>query len=617
MSGIFGVIDPTHKINSQALIDKMGQTMCHRDWFTSRYFNSKSDNLALGHIGIGIFNQTPQPVWNSERTIALVLAGEFYNFPHHTKEADDTNSDEQLALRLYQQHGENFVEHLNGVFIIGIWDKAKQRMVIVNDRFGLYPLYYSHYDHGLIFAPEMKGVLAHPTLPRKLDLTALTQYMRFQQLLGQRTFFEDVTLLPPASVMTYCLSDRSLQIHPYWTVDEIPHRPNVNFSEAIEEGEYLFRQAVERLSDDPYRVGVYLSGGLDSRAILNFIKQRPVASITYGVHNCRDVYYAKQVADALGSNHYWHDLPNGDWVKQHVDFHLTLTEGFHSWIHAHGISTLPLAREVMEVNLTGWDGGTVMGHADSIEPPQLNAVDDFSLTIRLFYLFNQKYSWPSMTEGEEQFIYHSTIQNDLKGLAFDSFRQELQPFLHLRPDVRGEYFYIHNHCLRSTHNLVTFTRSHVETRFPFFDYDLFEFLYGIPAYIRGHQMLYRAIIEAHMPKVAYIPYEKDELLPIMPSKYRTAHKYAVKIKHHLTKYIPHPFVTYPTLYADYENYLRTDLRDWAETILFTPKFQDRVLFDAPFVRTLFQHHLANIEEWTIGKIAPIITYEMMLRRFYD
>ena len=319
----------------------------------------------------------------------------------------------------------------------------------------------------------------------------------------------------------------------------------------------------------------------------------------------------------FGSEHYWSDLPNGEWVKQFVDFHLTLTEGFHSWIHGHGISTLPLAREVMDVNLTGWDGGTVMGHADSIEPLQLNAVDDLTLTTRLFYLFNQKYSWPSMTEAEEEFIYHPSLRNRLISLAFDSFRQELQPFLQLRPDVRGEYFYIYNHCLRSTHNLVTFTRSHVEVRFPFFDYVLFEFLYGIPAHIRGNQTLYRAIIEAYMPEVAYIPYDKNEFLPITPSKYRKVHKYTIKIKRHISKRMPNLIPTRPTLYADYENYLRTDLRDWAEKILFASKAQNRELFNTLFVRTLFRHHLANLEEWTIGKIAPIITYEMMLRRFYD
>jgi hypothetical protein len=79
-----------------------------------------------------------------------------------------------------------------------------------------------------------------------------------------------------------------------------------------------------------------------------------------------------------------------------VDFHLDLTEGFHSWIHAHGISTLPQARQLMDVNLTGWDGGTIMGDPDTIEPLQGDAVDDMALATRLFCLLNQKYTFSTV-----------------------------------------------------------------------------------------------------------------------------------------------------------------------------------------------------------------------------
>jgi asparagine synthase (glutamine-hydrolysing) len=347
------------------------------------------------------------------------------------------------------------------------------------------------------------------------------------------------------------------------------------------------------------------------------IERRPVVSLTYGAKNCRDVYYAERIARAVGSDHHWIDLPDGRWVEEYVDFHLDLTEGFHSWIHAHGISTLSRARELMDVNLSGWGGGTVMGHNDSVEALQVSAVDDLAITSRLFYLFNNCYTWPSITEAEEHLLYAEPLRKRMRGLAFDSFRTELSRYLGYRPDVRGEYFYIKNHCSRLTQNFVVFARSHIEVRTPFFDYDLFDFIYSLRAEVRGHRKLYRHMIQQELSKLAYIPYDHDEFLPTTQSIIREVHAGMVKVKRRINRHIIKIFPERHTLYADYESYLRNELREWAENILYDRRTAERGIFYPSFLRTLMQRHLSNLEEWTIGKIAPLMTYEMMLRRFYD
>ncbi|MBN1217554.1 MAG: hypothetical protein JXM69_01385 [Anaerolineae bacterium] len=616
MSGVFGIVDSNQQIQVGDLADTMARVMSHREWFVAESVVNEELNLAIGRVGIGIFNKTPQPVWNAAHTIALVMAGEFYdtgmaagNFP--------AKSDEQIALSLYEQLGENFVKQLNGVFIIAIWDKPRQQLLIANDRFGLYSLYYAHHNGKFIFAPEMKGILCDDTFPRKLDSTALAQYMRFQHLLGERTFFEDIQLLPKASLLLYDISTTSYRIKSYWTFDDIPYRPEISFDEAVEETGRLLHKAVQRLSGDVYRPGLYLSGGLDSRTLLGMIDRRPVVSVTYGMRNCRDVYYAQRIAKAVGSDHYWFDLPNGEWVREYVDFHLDLTEGFHSWVHAHGISTLSQARQLMDLNLTGWDGGTIMGDSEIIEPLQLNAVDNLALITRLFYLFTHKFTWPSINESEEQCLYTLPTLKEIQGRSFETFHDELSKYLNYRPDVRSGYYYIDNHCRRQTFNMVTIARSHIEVRFPFFDYELFDFLYSLPAQIRADKFLFRAIIQKETPRLAYIPYDHDEFLPTTQPIIREIHAFTVKLKrrfnHHLYGILPERY----TLYADYENYLRGELRTWAENILFDSRTIERGIFNPAFLRTLMNRHLSGLEEWTIGKIAPVITYEMMLRRFYD
>jgi asparagine synthase (glutamine-hydrolysing) len=616
MSGVFGIADPNRKVDLTALAGRMATAISHYDFHVAERFEDKDRAVVLGRTGIGIFNCQSQPVWNAPRTIALAMAGEFYN-RQALGATDAAQSDEQLALALYEELGEDCVGRLVGTFVIAIWDVTRQRVLLATDRFGTYPLFYACHDGRLLFAPEMKGILCDATFSRQLDLTALAQYMRFQHLLGERTFFEGVFLLPPASVLTYDVPTTSCRVAAYWTWGAIPDRPRVEFEEAVEETSRLLQTAVRRLSSDGCRPGVYLSGGLDSRTILGLVERRPVPSVTYGASNCRDVYYARQIARAVGSDHHWIDLPDGNWVKEYVDSHLELTEGFHSWIHAHGMSTLPQARQLMDVNLTGWDGGTVMGHSDSIEPLQYAAVDEAALTARLFTLFNQNYTWPSLTEPEEDLLYAPALAARLRGVAFDSFRSELRPFWGYRPAVRAEYFYLRHHCGRLTHNLVTFYRSHIEMRFPFFDYALIDFLYSLPLKIRGHRRLYRAVIQRRLPRLSYIPYDHDEFLPTTHRTVRGAQALMVRLKNRFNRHLWPLFTQRATLYADYENYLRHELREWAETILFDRRTTERGIFNPAFLRSLMDRHVSGLEQWTIGKIAPVITYEMMLRKFYD
>jgi len=183
--------------------------------------------------------------------------------------------------------------------------------------------------------------------------------------------------------------------------------------------------------------------------------------------------------------------------------------------------------------------------------------------------------------------------------------------------VRGEYFYIRNHCGRLTQNLILFTRSHIEVRFPFFDYGLFDFLYSLPALLRGHRTLYRAVIQRETPRLACIPYDHDEFLPTTQRLTRGVHALAVKLKQRFNRHLWSIFPERYTLYADYENYLRGELRDWAEDVLFDRRTVERGIFNPAYLRTLLDRHLSGLERWTIGKIAPIMTFEMMLRRFYD
>ena len=615
VSGIFGIVDTRRAAELTPRLEDMSRSMRHYEWYVTEYQEVENNLVGLGRVGIGIFNPAAQPVWNQAHTVALTMAGEIYRAADLGRPPGVT--DEEWALALYEAYGERFAEKLNGAFVIAVWDIRTQKLTIANDRFGLYHLYYAHYLGRLVFAPETKAILRDADFVRKPDMAALAQYMRFQQVLGSRTFFESISLLPGASIMTFDGRTGQLELQTYWTYDQIPYNPQITFDEAVEEGGRLLRQSVRRLSEDRYRPGVFLSGGLDGRTIIGLTQRRPIVSLTFGAKGSRDVHYAEKIAQRVGSQHHWVDLPDGKWVLEYVDAHLKLTEGYHNWLHLHGMSMLPLARQLIDVNLTGWDGGSVMGHPDMIQLEFIDPISDEAMLASSFRMYNKLVSWPGLDEVEEQLLYTDPVAKQLRGLAFDSFCDEIRPFLSFRRDVRHEYFFFPQHCTRSTQNMVIFGRSHVEFRFPYFDYDVFDFMYSMPAMLRKDRQFFRAVIKKEAPRLALIPYDHDLLPPTTDGLTRNFAIWNLRIRGAVNRRLLPIFPERPTLYADYENYLRTDLRSWAENILYSAQLEQRGLFRPSFVRTLMERHLSGREEWTIGKIAPIITYEMMLRRFYD
>jgi asparagine synthase (glutamine-hydrolysing) len=615
MSGVFGVIDPKRQIDVHVLTNKMASAMSHRDWFVTENISNDELNLAIGRIGIGIFNRTPQPVWNAAHTIALVMAGEFYDMDKPKDHLSET-SDEQIALALYESLGDEFVNQLNGAFIIAIWDKPRYQLLIANDRFGLYPLYYAHYNGRFIFAPEMKGILCDPDFHRKLDLTALAEYMRFQHLLGDKTFFEGLKLLPNASLLRYNIQTDQLIIRPYWDFSRIPSLPmNLTFAEATEEAGRLLEAAINRLTTGDYRFGVYLSGGLDSRVILGLINQDifPITTITFGQQGCRDVAYAQKLASKVGTQHHFFEFPDGKWVKDFADLHLKLTEGFHSWIHAHGISILDQVRPLLEINLTGY-GGAELNWED---PALLQARDDISFSSRLFHLLCQEVTWSSTDEAEERFLFSPKIATQMYGLAFDSFRGELAKYEHLPYPQRAAYLSRFTSDRRLFQYYTVFHRSYFEQRFPFADYAYTEFIYALPPEMLFKRKLRRAVILNRMRPLACIPYDKDNLPITNHEVFRIAAKLVQKSKSYINNHIVPIFTEYTTLYADYENWLRNELREWGESILLGERTLQRGIFNPDYLHSLWKRHLSGLEPDMIGKIAPIMTYEMMLRRFYD
>ncbi len=289
MCGIAGIIhaDPSHPVSPQA-IRKMCDAIVHRgpDDFGSH---------VEGHVGIGMrrlsiidLHSGDQPIPNEDRSLWIVFNGEIYNYRLLRGELEArghclrTTSDTEVIIHLYEELGVDCVNRLEGMFAFAIWDSRQDSVMLARDRLGIKPLYYAEISDGLVFGSELKTLLTHSGVRRDLSVDAMAEYFTHLCVPGDLSIYQAIRKLPPAHVLTY--RDQRIHLRRYWQV-----RPTSDerFTEQawIEQLRARLKDAVESHMVADVPVGAFLSGGLDSGAMVALMAQaspQPVRTFTVG-----------------------------------------------------------------------------------------------------------------------------------------------------------------------------------------------------------------------------------------------------------------------------------------------------------------------------------------------
>jgi asparagine synthase (glutamine-hydrolysing) len=232
--------------------------------------------VGLGNRRLAILDLSDagaQPMLNDAGDIALTYNGEVYNFRELRVELEAfgrrfrSHSDTEVVLRAYEEWGPGFVERLNGMFALALWDRRSRTLLLARDRYGIKPLYTTRVGSTFLFASEIKSFLQHPDFRPALSSPHLLEYFTFQNVFTDGTLFRDVTLLPSGQTLTIELGAGDPVRRTYWDFDFAEEDAGSSDDEYAEELDRLFAQAVERqlVSDVP--VGAFLSGGMDSGSI--------------------------------------------------------------------------------------------------------------------------------------------------------------------------------------------------------------------------------------------------------------------------------------------------------------------------------------------------------------
>ncbi|HEX7181204.1 MAG TPA: asparagine synthase (glutamine-hydrolyzing) [Thermoanaerobaculia bacterium] len=290
----------------------MGACLAHRGPDDEGYFHEGPVGLAHKRLTIlDTSSRGRQPMFTEDGSAAIVFNGEVYNFLELRAELEKqghafrTQTDTEVVLRLWQVHGEGMLEHLNGMFAFAIWERGSQTLFLARDRLGIKPLYYTLTRDGLLFASEIKALLAVDDRRPEVRLDMLDAYMSVGYVPTERTLFRGIDKLQPG----WCLRlDRDgLSLRQYWDLQIAPE--DLGEEEHVRQATDLLRDSVRLQLRSDVPLGVFLSGGVDSSAVVALMHEMGIADIqTFTVAydfgpQYDETRYARQIAERFRTNH--------------------------------------------------------------------------------------------------------------------------------------------------------------------------------------------------------------------------------------------------------------------------------------------------------------------------
>ena len=320
MCGIAGIVDFDGRAIAEPLVRSMCAAICHRgpdDEGVLAIPQSPSPTeprAVLGNRRLSIIDVAGghQPIANEDRSIWVVQNGEIYNFQELRGRLEasghrfTTKSDTEVIVHLYEEMGEEFARELDGMFAIAIWDDRHKRLVLARDRFGKKPVVYAEKAGRLWFGSEFQALLADSAIERDLDYEALDEYMSFMSVPAPLTIYKQIRKLPPAHVLVR--DARGTRVQRYWKLAYLPKR-KITEQDAAAEVRRLLTEAVRKRLISEVPLGAFLSGGVDSSAVVAImagLSNRPVKTFSIGFDDPRfnELPHARRVAERYHCEHH-------------------------------------------------------------------------------------------------------------------------------------------------------------------------------------------------------------------------------------------------------------------------------------------------------------------------
>ena len=318
---------------ARALLRSMCERMTHRGPDSEGLMTGTGVALGMRRLAIIDLQTGEQPATSEDGQISVILNGEIYNYRelrarlekqgHHFRSESDT----EVLPHLYEEHGTEMVNQLNGMFAFALWDARRRRLFIARDRFGEKPLYWGVFDRTFLFASEPKVLLAHPSVQPVLNMDALRQYLSFDYVPAPHSIYQGIHKLAAAHTLT--VEDGRVEVERYWCLSYKKRQPVPTEEEAALELRNLLEDSVRMRLVADVPLGVLLSGGVDSSAVAAMAVRASseavkTFSISFAESSFDESAYARAVAKFLGTDHHEERLS--------VDLAANLVSEIGSWM---------------------------------------------------------------------------------------------------------------------------------------------------------------------------------------------------------------------------------------------------------------------------------------------
>jgi asparagine synthase (glutamine-hydrolysing) len=473
MPGVYGYTKRTPVESSQ--LNSMSDAMKLYDHFVQddQYEDVfvAAARTHLGHIG-----EKSSPHVSGE--FLIWVEGEAYNLPEVTSvlQLNGLTLAAILADAERSHQLDACLNKLDGYFCAALYDRQRRTVKLISDRYGMRILYWYCRDGFFAWGSEIKAILALDGVDKTLDPKSFDCFMDLGYLIGEHTWFEYVRLIKPATIIEYDIKSDVFQQHHYWKWSDI-QPSSKNFKKAVDELGELFIQAVARRFNPNERVGISLSGGLDSRAIfaaLNHLyPDYEGYAYTFGIPGCDDITIAEQVAARSEWKHEKFFFDDKNWFEPRIK-KIWDTDGMLDMMHMHGSEFLGEVSKHIDVNLNGYAGDAILGGSFLVRIPLNERID----------ADNSKIIYKA---------FHS--MGDIQSDFYDI--DHVEPNLYM------------NRMRRFTNYGSVNVLTSVSQRKPFFDNKLMALIFSLPDDYRVDNKLYSAMLQKFFSKLFLdIPWQK-------------------------------------------------------------------------------------------------------------
>jgi asparagine synthase (glutamine-hydrolysing) len=466
-------------------------------------------NICASRTHTGITALVAQPL--TSEGVYIWGEGDIYNTSELASKIGVSSSDflELLLIAYNKNKLEEVLNIANGYFSVVIYDAVLKKIKLITDRFGLRFLYWTVANENFIWGSEVKYIAEAAELGFTFNKSSFEVFTDLGYLLDDSTWFEEIKLLPPSSILTYDITTKSHVIDTYWKWSEIKPS-NLSFDEAVDELGRCFLRAVKKRFDPTKKIGIALSGGLDSRAILAAVDylypDYQGYTYTFGIEGCEDIGIAQQAANAVGWKHESFLFTNDDWFSKRVAY-VWYTDGMQDFKHMHGCEFWECVSKNIDYNLNGFSGDAIFGGGFLNKTP-FNKRADLENT-KAFY-------------GKHADVFN--FEHDFFGI------DKVEPHLQM------------NRVRRFTTMGSVSAQTYVEQLKPFFDNECVELVYSLPDEFRANNKVYSAMLIKFFPKLfASIKWQKTGL-PLSRKTHLTFwDKVYKRLKVEISKMIGKPF----------------------------------------------------------------------------